>query len=179
MKWVIGFGIVFGLCVIALVRGAMKAGKRELSREELARASTLLSVSSSAPGEGWQRLGELTTADGLNIKFDHDDDPQAEALMLAPGVANERPGNSLANNLPITLGADFETYHVHTGGFVFRIRARGTGNVVGKQTRLQMAINPKTGMPIGGKLENDDDLDAAVGDWIEIESAEILQVQPA
>ncbi|MFQ5982829.1 MAG: hypothetical protein ACE5KS_05595 [Woeseiaceae bacterium] len=179
MKWVIGFAVVFGLCVVSLIRSAMKAGKRELSSDVLARARTLLSVSPASPGAGWQQLGQLTTADGLNLKFDHDDDPQAEAMLLAPGVNNEKLRNSLANNLHITLEENFRTFHVHTDGYVFRIRARGTGKVVGKQTCLKMAVNPKTGEPIGGKLENDDDIDAAVGDWIEIESAEILQVQAA
>ena len=32
------------------------------------------------------------------------------------------------------------------------------------------------GTPYAGRIENDDDTDAAVGDWIEIESLEVLEL---
>ncbi len=35
--------------------------------------------------------------------------------------------------MTVRLGADFETHHVHTMGYVFRVRMRGTGPVVGKE----------------------------------------------
>ena len=174
MTWVIGFGILFALCVLLIIKNARRAGARELPDEVVSRARQLVSVSASRPGVGWQRLGSRTMADGLNLKFDHDDDPQAEAMLLAPGVDSAARVSTLANNLPIKLGSSFETFHVHTGGYIFRLRARGTAKVVDKTTCIKMVINPKSGEPIGGKIENDDDYDAAVGDWIEIESAEIL-----
>ena len=55
-----------------------------------------------------------------------------------------------------------------------RIKNLKSGKIVDKTTRIQMVIATRTGEPVGGKIENDDDDDAAVGDWIEIESAEIL-----
>ena len=174
MSWVIGFGVLFGLCVLMIINNARRAGRRELSAEQLSRSRQILSVTVAQPGAGWQRLGRLTTADGLNLKFDHNDDPQAEAMLLAPGVDPQHRVSNFANTLPIQLSATFQTFHVHTAGYIFKLRARGTGKVVDKTTRIQMVISTRTGEPVGGKIENDDDDDAAVGDWIEVESAEIL-----
>ena len=127
------------------------------------------------PGGGWQHLGKKTTARGLDLKFDHDDDPWAEAILLAPGVGEPRR-NTLAHRLTVRLGSDFATHHVHTSGYAFRVRLRGTGLVVGKEVLIMMKVD-RDGSPYGATIENDDDTDAAVGDWIEIEWAEILRVR--
>ena len=54
---------------------------------------------------------------------------------------------------------------------------RGTGPVVGKEVRIQMHVANK-GRPHGGRVENDDDIDAAVGGWIEFEEVDVLEVGP-
>ena len=64
---------------------------------------------------------------------------------------------------------------MHTAGYVFQIRLRGTGQVVGRQMRIQMMVDGD-GKPVGGRIENDDDTRAAVGDWIEVASAEVLEI---
>ena len=137
----------------------------------------MVKITVRSPGNGWQKLGSKTTARGLDLKFDADDDPQAEAMIPVPDLDAARSSNGLANRLTITLSDQFESHHVHTGGYVFRVRLRGSGKIIGKEVLLKMVINPRSGEPIGGMLENDDDTDAAVGDWIEVESAEILSVE--
>jgi hypothetical protein len=176
VSFLTAFLVVLGVCVLLLARGAQKAGKRQLRSEEMAWARTLLAVSQESPGDGWQRLGSLTSSNGLNLKFDHNDDPQAEAMIFAPGASDDTTRSRLSNRVTIELPEEFTTFHVHTAGYVFRVRAKGTGGVVGKEICLKMAVNPRTLEPVGGIIENDDDTDAAVGDWIEIESAEILQI---
>lgn len=173
--FVAGFFVVLGLAVVSLVRTKRKAGPAQLDVRRLAMTTPLLRVTGADPGDGWQDRGRKTTVDGLNLRFDHDDDPQAEATLRAPGVGSGASRNHFSNNRTIRLGADFETHHVHTGGYVFRVSIRGTGKVVGKEVRLQMLVTPN-GEAYGGRIENDDDTDAAVGDWIEVESAEILRV---
>ena len=48
--------------------------------------------------------------------------------------------------------------------------------MVGREVRIQMVVD-RDGRPVGGRMENDDDTDAAVGDWIEVEWAELLRVR--
>lgn len=84
-------------------------------------------------------MGQKTTARGLDIKFDHEDDPWAEATLLASGV-REPLRNTLAHRFTVRLGGDFETHHVHTSGHVFRVRLRGTGSVVGKDVLILMKV---------------------------------------
>lgn len=160
------------MIVYAIVQ-AVRAGPPQLSDEKLQRALPVLRVTPDEPGPGWQDLGKETRADGLKLRFDADDDPWAEATLVLPGAQKARP--TLAHKRTVTLGAEFETHHVHTRGYVFRIRLRGTGTVVGKQTQIAMVVG-KGDEPYGGRVENDDDTDAAVGGWIEVESAEILRV---
>ena len=82
MPFVIGFVALFALLVVYLIVQAKKAGPRQLSEMELARAVLVRKATASEPGGGWTELGSKTTADGLNLKFDHDDDPQAEASFV-------------------------------------------------------------------------------------------------
>lgn len=175
MSWVMGFFAVFGLIVIWLVLQARKAGPRTLSDNLLARGRTLVRVDRNAPGPGWGKLGSKTTTRGLDVRFDHDDDPQAEATLFVQEGAGDGSTSTLANRITVDLEDEFVTHHVHTAGFVFRIRLRGTGQVVGRQTRIQMVVDGK-GQPVGGRMENDDDTRAAVGEWIEVESAEVLKI---
>jgi hypothetical protein len=74
----------------------------------------------------------------------------------------------------VRLGPDFETHHVHTSGYVFQVSLRGTEPMVGKEVRIQMHVG-RDGKPVCGRVENDDDTDAAVGGWIEFESVEVLR----
>lgn len=172
---VIGFVALFFLVVAYLVIQTRRAGPPQLTEGELESATVVASATRDAPGPGWTELGSKTTADGLRLRFDHDDDPQAEALFPAdPGGATKT--SSLAHKRTVRLGADPETHHVHTRGYVFRVRMHGTGAVIGKQVQIQMRV-AGDGTPIGGQIENDDDTDAAVGDWIEIEKVEILRVR--
>lgn len=173
MPFVAGFLVLFVLLIVYLAVQTKRAGPRQLSEVELARAVVVQKATADDPGTAWSQLGSKTTADGLNLKFDHDDDPQAEASFLVSGA--ERPlQNGMANRLTVRLEADFETHHVHTMGYVFRVRMRGTGPVVGKEVRIQIHVyGDRT--PWKAMIENDDDTDAAVGGWIEIESLEILQ----
>ena len=163
---------VLVLLVALLVFQAKSAGPPQLPETELARGRVIASATAEDPGAGWSLLGSKTEADGLRVKFDHDDDPQAEATFLVdPSITKKR--NSLALRHVIRLGSDFQTHHVHTRGHVFRVRVRGTGRVVGKEVKLLMHV-ADDGTPFGGSVENDDDTDAAVGDWIEFVRVEVL-----
>jgi len=169
--------IIVGIIVLLIthmVVQAKRAGPPQLLDADLARARVIASATADAAGHGWSNLGSKTTADGLKLKFDHDDDPQAEATFLVdPAVTKKRNSLSLRNT--VRLGSDFQTHHVHTRGYVFRVRMRGTGPVVGKQVKLLMHVEGN-GTPFGGGVENDDDTDAAVGGWIEFEKVEVLRV---
>jgi len=172
--WLVGILALFGLAILWIVRQSRRAGPRELSDSVLERASPLLRVTHEDPGAGWEDLGRATRADGLRLRFDHDDDPEAEAsLRVSDGTPAAR--GTLANSLTVRLRPDYVTEHVHTSGYVFRLRLRGTGAVVGKEVQIQMAV-ADDGRPYAGGVENDDDTDAAVGDWIEVDWAEILRV---
>ena len=103
-------------------------------------------------------MGSKTTADGLNLKFDHDDDPQAEASFVVEASDGSKR-NSIAHSLTVRLGQEFETHHVHTMGFVFRVRLRGTGPVIGKEVRIQMHVR-SDGTPWRAAIENDDEIAA-------------------
>lgn len=165
---------VFVLLVTYLVLQAKRAGPTQLPDAELARARVIASATAEAPGHGWSLLGSKTVADGLKLRFDHDDDPEAEATFLVdPTVTKKR--NTLALRSTVRLGSDFQTHHVHTRGYVFRVRMRGTGSVMGKQVKIQMHVEGN-GTPFGGTVENDDDTDAAVGGWIEFERVELLEL---
>ena len=172
MEIVTGFLVVFGLTIVWVVFQARRAGPRILDEPDLRRAVTIKRGDADNPGDGWTKLGKLTTADGLRLKFDHDDDPQAEASFM---VEERNVINALGQRLTVRLTDDFETHHVHNRGYVFRVRLRGTGPVVGKEVRIQMHVHGD-GKPYCGKVENDDDTDAAVGGWIDFEEIEILQV---
>ncbi len=171
MTPVLIFVAVFALFVAVLVMRVKQAGPRQLSEAELARATLIMSSTAEGPYPSWGHLGSKTRADGLNLRFDHDDDPQAEAHY----VLNERGlANTLSHRVTVRLTESFETHHVHTRGYVFRVRVRGTGPVVGKEIKIMMHV-ASDGTPLYGAVENDDDTDAAVGGWIEFESVEVLQ----
>lgn len=172
LAW-IAVGVVV-LFVYLIVLG-MRAGPRELDSMQLARAVTVRKATAGTTGDVWSNLGSRTTADSMRLKFDHDDDPQAEATFLADPSKPEKR-NTLSNMHTVRLAKDFETHHVHTRGYVFRARLRGTEPVVGKEVRLLMKVNGN-GTPHGGGVENDDDIDAAIGGWIEFEELEILKVR--
>lgn len=174
MPFVIGFLVAFSLLIVYLAVQVKKAGPLQVGEMQLARAALVREATAAAPGEGWSILGSKTTANGLHLRFDHDDDPEAEATLLADPRRPEK-SSTLAHRLSVRLGDEFETHHVHTRGFAFRVRMRGTGPVVGKEVRIQMHVRGD-GTPWGGTIENDDDTDAAVGGWIEVESAELLEV---
>lgn len=166
----------FGLMVLYLVYIAKKAGPRTVTDLDIQRGRTLVRISSDDSGAGWDKLGSKTTANGVHLRFDHDDDPQAEAILLAPADERSDSGNGYANRKTVDLTDTFQTHHVHTSGYVFQIRMRGTGGVIGRQVRLQMHVTTD-GRPARGQIENDDDTRAAVGDWIEVEFAEIVEVR--
>lgn len=176
MSWtavLLAIPVVF---VILVVYAKARAGRSQLSEDELRSARVLMDLSPDDPDVVWQELGSLTTCRALDLKFDHDDDPQAEATLLAPGAV-PRPGSLISNVVEVRLGAEFETHHVHTAGYAFRVCLRGTGGVVDKITRIKMMVDGH-GRPYGARMENDDgEADqAAVGDWIEIKRAEILEI---
>jgi len=174
VEWVIGFAVVFGLAVVTLARRAKKAGPREVDAEALSRGQTVVRCTAAEPGEGWSDLGSKTAADGLRLRFDADDDPQAEAALLVP-QHDRAGGNRFGHSRTITLSRDFTDEHVHTSGYVFRLRLRGTGATVGKQVEIKMKVG-SNGEPYGGVIENDDDHDPATGDWIDFEYVEIMKV---
>lgn len=174
MNPVVLFALAFGAIIVWLVIQTMRAGPNQLDEMTLARGITLRTATPADPGEGWTKLGSRTVADGLRLRFDHDDDPQAEASFM---IEDREKLNALANRKRVRLSEAFETHHVHTRGHVFRVRLRGTGGVVGKEVRIQMHVH-SNGDPYCGRVENDDDTDAAVGDWIEFEKIEVLKVSP-
>lgn len=167
-------GAAVALVVLWVFVQTRKAGPAQLDEAQLARASLLHRWTRDGPTAHWEGVGKATTVDGLRIKFDHDDDPLAEATLVLPG--GRKGGAGVSRRITVRLGADFETYHAHTAGHVFRVRMRGTGSVIGKEVCIMMKPG-EGGRPYGGRIENDDDTDAAVGDWIEIEWAEILKVR--
>lgn len=120
--WVIGFLVALGLVTVWLVRVARRAGPRQVSAEDLARARPLLRVTPDDPGPGWTGLGSATHVDGIRLRFEADDDPAAEATLLVPGREGA-PHNALANRHTIRLAEAFETHHVHTGWRSWRSRA--------------------------------------------------------
>jgi len=176
LPWLIGFGVLGLLLVLSLVRAVHRAGPPTVGASVLAAGRSLARWTAEAPGEGWQELGSRTDARGLDLFFDHDDDPQAEATLLAPSADRSRTRGSLARPVTVRLQSAFATHHAHTAGLVFRVTLRGTGSVVGKEIRLSMVVG-SDGRPVGGRIENDDDTDAAVGGWIEVREAEILRVE--
>lgn len=167
------FAVVVALAVLYLIVQVRKSGPAQLSDSELSLARVVHRWTRDHPGDGWQGLGSRTSAEGLNLRFDADDDPEAEATLILPGAKGD---SGMCNMTTVRLGADFETFHTHTAGHVFRIRMRGTGTVVGREVRLLMKVGAG-GQPYGGRIENDDDIDAAVGGWIEVEWAEILRTR--
>jgi hypothetical protein len=171
MGWIAAsVALLFGYLFVLVKR----AGPKEIDPMRLARGTTIRRAKLGAGEDIWSMPGSRTTVDGMRVRFDADDDPQAEATFLANPASPKK--NPASNILTVRLGADFETRHVHTRGHVFRVRLRGTGAVVGKEVRLLMRVNAD-GTPYGGGIENDDDIDAAVGDWIEFEEVEILRVR--
>ncbi len=177
MNPVLIFVGVFALVIVWLVIVSKKAGPRTVSDIALARGRVLVRISVDEPNRVWDHLGSMTVAEGLNLKFGHDDDPAAEAVLNAPRGGCKIPNTRFGNHVTITLSDLFETHHVHTSGHAFQVRLCGTGEVIGREVRLKMTVgNDKS--PVCGTIENDDDTQAAVGDWIEIEFAEILSVPP-
>lgn len=175
MIYILGFAGAFVLLIVYLMAKSAQAGPLQLSGSDLERAIPVVRVTADRPGPGWQELGSRTTADGLNLKFDHDDDPEAEATLLAPDHQRSR-GAMFSPRLTVRLGSDFETFHVHNRGWVFRASVRGTGKAVGKEILAMMKVRGN-GSAYGGTVENDDDIDAPVGDWIQFAWAEILRVE--
>lgn len=167
------FLVLLAVSAAVHLHGKSKAGPRQVSEAALERARPLTRVTAEDPRHGWSDLGSRTSAHGLSLLFEADDDPQAEATLFVPGKEGSKGG--LANKLTISLSDSFQTHHVHTAGYAFRVSVRGHGAVVGKQTQISMIVD-RAGKAVGGGVENDDDTDAAVGDWIEFESAEILKV---
>ncbi len=182
MTWVIAFFAVFGIAVLLLVLQAKKAGPRQVPGADIDSGRTVVRVTAAEPGAGWQELGSKTRVDGINLRFDHNDDPQAQATLLVP--ERDRGGrNTFTHNLTVALTDTFETHHVHTAGYVFRVRLRGDAAVAGKEVKIQMKVSGD-GKAYGGHIENDSGKrragaasKAAVGGWIEIEWAEVLQLR--
>ena len=175
MSWLIGLGVAVGLVAAWLALLHRRAGPRQVSDDLLDDAEVIVRSTAEYPEPGWGHLGSETRADGLRLRFDADDDPAAEARFLAP--THERASrSSFGQGRTITLGDEFVTEHVHTAGYVFRIRLRGVGAVVGKQVEIKMMVGTN-GKPAAGQIENEDDHDPAVGDWIEVELIEILRLR--
>ena len=80
---------VIVLLIAYLVVQAKRAGPPRLPDADLARATVIASATADAPGHGWSNLGSKTSADGLELRFDHDDDPvvgkQVKLLMHVEG----------------------------------------------------------------------------------------------
>jgi hypothetical protein len=167
--------VLFGLLVLYFIFDVVRAGPNQLSEMDLARATVIQQSTADHPEPGWSGLGQKTTADGLNLKFDHDDDPWAQASYLPRG-GRDTARSTTANRKTVRLRRDLETHHVHTRGYVFRVRMRGTEPVIGKAIKVQMHVRGD-GTPHCGRVENDDDTDPAVGGWIEFESVELLEVK--
>lgn len=175
MIYLLSFASAFVLLVVYIMAKTAQAGPLQLSEAEIESATPILRVTAQQPGPGWQELGSRTSAQGLNLKFDHDDDPEAEATILVPNAPRSR-GSMFSPRLTVRLGSDFETFHVHNRGWVFRASVRGTGRTIGKEVLAMMKVRGN-GSAYGATIENDDDTDAAVGDWIEFAWAEILHLE--
>lgn len=165
----------FAVLVAWIVFKTRQAGSPQVSDAALASARPLARISRDSPGPGWQKLGSRTTTRGLDIRFDADDDPEAEATHILES-APSRTGAMFAPRHPVRLTGDWSEHHVHTRGYVARIRLRGTGQAVGRQVMFMMKV-AGNGEPWGVTLENDDDREPAMGDWIEVESVEVLKLR--
>ena len=174
MSFVTGFLVLFSLFVVLLVVRGIRAGPNQLDDLALSRATPIRRIAAGGSSEVWSKLGSKTEANGLHLRFDHNDDPQAEASFMADG--GERSViNAMGVRRTVRLTEEFSTHHVHNRGYVFRVSVRGTPPVVGKEVKIQMHVHGD-GEPYCGKVENDDSLDAAIGGWIEFESVELLKV---
>jgi len=167
--------VVFALLIVVMLIQSAKAGKSVVSEDAIRKGSLVCAITPESPGEGWQELGIKTTARGLDLRFDHDDDPQASATLLFPGYDLSLNRSRFGQSRTITLTSAFATHHVQNSGYVFRVSLRGTGDVIDRQVRIKMVIDGKK-EPFGGSIENDDDTAAAVGDWVEVERAELLKL---
>ncbi len=170
--------VMVGLAILWLIRLGFKLGPAQLDKRVLARTRTIVKLTVKHPGEGWETLGSMTEARGLDLKFEHDNDPEAQALFIVPQSLGGSlgQGNTFCNSSTVTLGHEMADYHTHSAGFVFRVRMKGTGGVAGRKTVIQMVVD-SSDRPVGGRIENDPKHDPAVGDWIVIESMEVLKVE--
>lgn len=166
----------FAVMVFMAVRAVRRLGPSTISEAQIAAGRPLLRTHRDIDGPRWDELGSATETRGLDLLFRADDDPAARATMLVPG-APVKPRSTTSLVQRVTLTEEWATPHVHTAGFVFRVRLRGAPGVVGKVVRLQLRVDGN-GQPWAARIENDDDDPAAVGDWIEIEWLEILDVRP-
>lgn len=100
--WLVVVLVLFALAILWLVRQTRKAGPRELNERDFELASSLVRVTASDPRAGWQELGRRTHADGLKLRFDRDDDPEAQAYvgsMPIPVMGDPRVRNQAHSSL--------------------------------------------------------------------------------
>lgn len=169
------FAIAFAAFLIFLFIQTRRAGPVQVEESAIRSGRIIREVRREDAGNPWGKLGIKTSANGLDLKFDHDDDPQAEATLYVPGLDAGYTGGGFSTPFTVRLTEAFRTHHAHNSGFVFQVSLRGAPGVIGKEIRIKMVVR-KGSEPVGGQIENDDDTDAAVGDWIEIERAAIIQL---
>ena len=161
-----------GLVVFRVLK---RLGPATIPEEAMEAGRPLLRVHRDAGDPQWDHLGAGTESRGLDLLFHADDDPEAEATVRAPGAPVKAPSTT-SRARRVTLTAEWQTAYVHAGGYVFRARVRGAPGVVGKVVRLKMRVD-SAGKPWAGHIGNDDDDPAAVGDWVEVEWLEMLDVR--
>ena len=165
---------LFALAAVGIAATMRKLGRPTRTDEQLRNAKVLMILRNGDPHAAWSEKGSATQSEGLNLRFDADDDPAARAFILLPDAPLVNRASTLANVQKIRLADDFVTHHCASGKHACLVKLRGTGAVVGRCVKLQMVID-KAGNAVGVCIENDDDDDPAMGDWIEIDSIAILE----
>lgn len=171
--WIFIALVVLGF--LHLVRSTRRAGPKDLDAAELRSATLLHRVTADSPGEGWTHLGAGTSAEGLRLLFHAEDDPAASATLEAPREHRSSRRSSYWNGRSVELGEDYEIFHVHTAGHIFRVRLRGEAGIAGRHVQLLMVVG-SDGRPVGGRIENEKHDHPAIGGWIDVDSAELLAI---
>lgn len=163
--------VLFGLAIGLALWTGRKLGRPTRSKEEVARGRVIGQYHS--PHDTWHELGTETRAEGLDLFFNADDDPAAQATIMLTESKDKKM--LVANNVSVPLTADFQTHISASGSYAAVVELRADPGVVGRSVNVQMLVSPD-GAPIGVRIENDDEHDPAIGDWIRITRIAIVEL---
>ena len=168
------FILTFGLGIAVSYRNAKKLGPKQIAPEALRSARVVILLHNGDSTSTWTKVGSATSVDGLSVRFDAADDPAAEAQLHIGAKAFPATG-LISNKVLVSLQPEYTDAHVHSAGYVALLSVRGTPHVVGRKIKLKMRVT-RDGSPHSVCIENEDDLDPAIGGWIEIRRLAVLQL---